>query len=67
MQNAGFISFSWSFSQDGQTQDTKLKEENIRTRRAVTCVPQGGGANQDANKPEEKQTSKQKHLSHILK
>ncbi|XP_062258377.1 RNA-binding protein 44 isoform X2 [Platichthys flesus] len=39
-----------------QTQDKKLKEENSKTRRAVTCVPQGGDANHDANKPEEKQT-----------
>ncbi|CAB1445314.1 unnamed protein product [Pleuronectes platessa] len=39
-----------------QTRDKKLKEENSKTRRAVTCVPQGGDANHDANKPEEKQT-----------
>ncbi|XP_047198488.1 RNA-binding protein 44 isoform X3 [Hippoglossus stenolepis] len=42
--------------QDRQTRDKKLKAENSKTRRVVTCVPQGGDANHDANKPEEKQT-----------
>ncbi|XP_069388833.1 RNA-binding protein 44 isoform X3 [Paralichthys olivaceus] len=39
--------------QDRQTQEKK--EENSKTRRAVTCVPRSGGADHDANKLEEKQ------------
>nr|XP_019966393.1 PREDICTED: RNA-binding protein 44-like isoform X3 [Paralichthys olivaceus] len=50
---ASYIPAHSILTHDRQTQEKK--EQNSKTRRAVTCVPRSGGADHDANKLEEKQ------------